>query len=327
MVALAITAAVGAGSPSVRADTAPVVSIVDAFEAGGAIRFVGRSGQVYEPAGDARWERKTAGGVASDVIGVARGPGKAVYAIASSAPIFEWNGSVWSVRPLSNRGAVAMSRHGVPAFSVNRHIYVLKGKSWERLVSAPRRVAALWASSATRIYAVTSDGKLMRSNGKSWATLAHPMWSGDPVAELYGVAGGEPIARSRAGVLARISGKAATRLAVPGDLTGLDVQAAGAAGKGRLLLAGVAGPATTRRSVLVAVDGGKLAIFAELWPLDDGDRFSVVVSGRKGELIVATERGKVKVRAVDGTWRDGAISAAAPRDARRYDWAAPARAR
>jgi hypothetical protein len=303
------------------------VSVVDAFDAGGEIRFVGKSGQVYEPAGDARWERKAGGGVASDLLGVVRGGGKALYAIASTAPIFEWDGSVWSAHPLPNRGTVALSRGGgVPAFSVNKHIYLLKGKTWERLVSAPRRVTAVWASSATRSYAVTTEGKLLRTNGKSWATMTHPMSGSDPITELIGAAGGEPVLRSRGGALARISGNGANRLVLPADLAGFEIHAAGSLGKGKLVLAGIAGAADARRSVLVSVDGGKLAISDELWPLDSGDRFSVIAAGHPGELTVATLRGKVKVRSKDGTWRDGAISGALP-SAKQFQSAAPARAR
>ncbi len=310
------------------ADGAGALSVVDALVGdSGQLVFVGSSGELYEPAPENRWQRRAVGGVSTDVLGAVRAGRGKVYAIGASSPIFEWDGSVWSARPLANRGTIQLSRGGgVAGFAVGRHVYLLQKGSWERAVSASRSLAALWVQSAQRIYAVTNKGELLRGNGKSWSTLKTSLGTDDAVVNLVG--GGKSVyAVSRTGAVLSLSGTSPARVELGNALSGLDIHAWGAGTDGGLLVAGTVGAGETRRSVLISGASGKLEIADELWPLPEGDRFAVVAA-TGGELVVASRGGSLRIRAKDGTWREGSISPDPPARSREPDRAsAPARAR
>jgi hypothetical protein len=331
--AIASVVASIAVSRSARADDVPV-NVVDAVTSRtGAIVFVGSSGQLYEPAPENRWQRRGSGGVAGDVLAVVRASDDRLYAIGSNAPIYEWDGALWSARPLPNRGATTVSRGGAPAFSVGRHVYVLKSGAWERVVSTPRRISALWAQSATRMWIATAQGEIMRLSGKSWVTVAHPLPADDTIVGIFGTggtagAGNTAYAVARSGALLLLSGTAVSRVQTDGDLTRLDVHTAGLGGNGELLIAGMAGDGQARRAVLVSARGGKLTLADELWALPEGDRFSVVLRTGESALAVASRHGAVRVRGKDGGWVESRIVGELPNEAsRRFQSAAPARAR
>lgn len=329
--ALCLVAVIGAANAQTRSEFAPsvVAAVPGSKDDVGAAILVGRSGQLYKRVGENQWERDNVGGVAVDVLGLIKGKGRNLVAVGSYSPIFEFDGTVWSAKPLANRGRVRMSRGSkTNAFSVGRHVYVFKSGTPERLISARRTISALWASSANKIYVATVKGQLLRTNGQSWVTLTNPLPQDDPIQELYGAPGVDLYGRSKVGVIVRVSNSGATVVPAEGDLTNLDIHVSGTGPKGELLFAGTVGEAETRKAVLLQSKKAGLSIREPLWTLAGKDRFSVIIADSKDQLLVSSRRGSVRIRTKDGQWVEGKVSGKVPAGASRsFDSSTPARSR
>jgi len=97
---------------------------------------------------------------------------------------------------------------------------------------------------------------------------------------------------------------------------------------GVLLLGAIPGPEATPKTVLVRAAGGSLTQLEVLPGLTPGDRFAAIYAGPDGELLLVSRRGELRLRAADGTWREGRVSGELPANATRsFSAAAPAHTR
>jgi hypothetical protein len=315
---LAAAVALTAGAAGARAQPAgfpvEIVAAVAPEGGKGGPVLVGRSGQLYAPGADRVWRRKGAGGVARDVVAALRSPTRPaeVIAVGDEAPAFRFTGAAWKADIVGNRGAAALSRGGgVPALAVGRHVYTLEKEAWVRRTSVARTATAVWAASPTAILIATSDGALARWDGKRLAPIKTGLPAADPIALLLGAQPRQVFARSKSGRWLRISGTSAAAVAIARELEGFDEHSAGIGEGGALLLAGTAGAAGARKSVIARAEQTKAVPWQDLAALADGDRFAAVFAAG-GDLTVASRSGAVQVRAAAGGWSAGRVAGELP---------------
>jgi hypothetical protein len=267
------------------------------------LTLVGRSGQVYEPT-EAGWQRTHPGGVAADVAGAVR-VGSTLYAIGNRAPIYELKNKVWIATPLPNRGTAALSIGGhAGTAAVGRHIYQLKANKWERLTTAERRVTSLWAGSSKKIYVATTRGRLRFTDGKKWAVIRNAMATEDSVFAMRGAKNGEVYGLASSGLVLWVHRPQAQEVLFEGDLADFSIHAMGTGRGGQVVLAGVDSGGTAR---LLGLAKGAVKVLDDLPALTEGDRFTVVVTDKKGTVLVGTRSGRVQLSAQKGTWQDRPI--------------------
>ena len=306
-----------------------------------AATLVGRSGQIYAPAGDLTWRRTGPGGIAADVLAAARVPGRPGEIVAGGrrTPPFRQVGGTWRADVLTNRGQMALARGGaVPALAAGRHIHVMEKGAWIRRATAPRPVRALWAGSPSSLLVATNDGALAWLEGNRFKPLKFPLEKDETVELLLGASVRGVYGRTSAGGWIRLDRAGGARLSPDGALEGFEEHAAGLDPAGALLLAGTLpapeGGAGGRRLILARADGNRLLAWEAPGALAGGagrDRVAVVWSHPpSGELLVATRAGAVALRAKGGGWKSGRVSGALPARAGAAAGAAsagPARAR
>lgn len=299
---------------------------------GKGVVFVGRSGQIYRPAGAGVWRRAEPGGVSVNLVGAVRGSDGAIVGVATHTPLFTWEDGAWRVAFLPGHGPLALARGGGPvAVAVGRVVYLLDGARWRRIAVARRRITALWASSPRRVYVVTAGGHLARGHGRSWRPIRAHLVRGDAVAFLAGLPGHTLCAVSRKGRVLSVRSRAAVPMAIPHPLSSLDVQAGGATASA-VLLAGVGdvGGASggARHGVLVRAKGGALRVVADVGALANGDRFVAVVRGAAGDAVAVTRDGRVFTVHKGGEVVAGRVRSALPAAAlRTFAGRGPARTR
>lgn len=297
-----------------------------------AVTLVGRSGQIYAPAGAGVWRRREGGGIALDVTAAVRRPGRPAEVIAVGggwAPPFRYAAGTWRAEPLSNRGRTVMSATGpVPALAVGRHIYTWDKDAWTRRTAGPAKVTAVWAASSTSILVAGADGTLTRLDRGRSAPVRTGLPVDDPIVLLIGAAPNQVYGRTQGGAWLRIDRAGTARVTLAQELTGFDEQAAGLGPDGALWLAGsVPADAGARRTVLARADKNRILVAEALAAPADGDRYAVVWgTAATGELLVATRGGALRLRARDGTWTEGRVSGELPPAPARRG-AGPARAR
>ena len=300
-----------------------------------AATLVGRSGQIYAPAGDLTWRRTGPGGIAADVLAAARVPGRPGEIVAGGrrTPPFRQAGGTWRADVLTNRGSMALARGGaVPALAAGRHIYVMEKGAWVRRAAAPRPVRALWAASPTSLLVATSDGALARLEGARLTPLKAPLDKDETVELLLGASARAVYGRTSAGGWIRLDRAGAARMSPDQALEGFEEHAAGLDPAGALLLAGtLPAPGGGRRLVLARADGNRLLAWetpGALAERAERDRVAVVWSHpSSGEILVASRSGAVALRARAGGWKTGRVNGALPARPGAAAGAGPARAR
>ncbi len=311
-----------------------VVAVVPS--AGGATasaRLIGSSGQIYEPTDGATWRRKVAGGVAGDVTGAVADSRGILYAVADEAPIFRFERGTWNAHPLPNRGSTVLASHGgIPALAIGRHVYTLRGTRWVRWMAAPGRIVALWGSSTHRVYVADADGKLAVGDGRKWHTVSHALARDDRIVAMAGVPGKELYAIAASGAILSVGSTQAPPVTAGPNLQGFRPALAcpdlRPGMSGVLLLGEIPGPEAAPKTVLVRAAGGSLTQLEVLPGPAPGDRFAAIYAGPDGELLLVSRRGELRLRAADGTWREGRVSGEVPESAtRRFSEAVPAHSR
>jgi hypothetical protein len=276
--------------------------------------LVGRSGQLYHSAAPGRWQRRDSGGVAIDLRAAVRAGAEELLAIGADTPPFRFSRGAWRAEPLPNRGAAALTATGAaPVLVIGRHIYALQSGTWQRRVSAPRRVTAAWAGDSKMILLASADGGLTRWDGRRFTAVRTPLAPADPIAALVGRTPAALFGRAESGAWIRIDRAGTAEIALEQELEGFEEHAFGLGPDAALWLAGtVPTPTGARRAVLARAERNRLVLAGEL-PLATGDRVAVVVGhAPTGELLVASRAGAVRVRDKKGTWREGAASGAVP---------------
>ncbi len=292
--------------------------------------LVGRAGQLYHSDGQDLWRRTNAGGVAVDLVGAVRGPGSLVFAVSVRAPLFAHDGTSWRAESLPNRGSAALSRGGRPTLAVGRHLYHLKGTRWRRTIAARQRILSVWATANKRAYVITAKGDLMRLRGSTWRLVRHPLPADDRARWLIGAGRTERYAISLEGTILRLGATRATVVARPSGITRLDVHAVASSrstspsARG-VFVAAIATSATGSRAVLLRIVRGTLTVEAPLPALADDDRYAAMRVDSKGDLLVATRRGRIRLRRA-GRWEDARVELATlPSSPRRFVGVGPAR--
>jgi len=303
----AATAAIAAATPARGAPAQIVTAIAAARGDLHATILVGRSGQVYLPDEAGGWRRDRPGGVADDVVGALRGADGTLYVVAGRAPLYARVDGVWRLHSLGvRRRARASTTDGIPIVVAGRQLFTLEGDRWRRLGLAPTsRVQALWAASATRIYLALDNGSMRRRSGRTWTTLEAVMPETERVAMLTGIPGRLLVAIGDAGTIMNVGATTATPIAIPAALTGFQPTAAGSDGHRHIYLAGpvAAAAGAAPRSMLALLDArGTLQVAGPLPALAGDDRYTVVLPGHAGAVLVASYHGVVAVRDADGAW-------------------------
>jgi hypothetical protein len=290
--------------------------------------LVGQSGQLYRPRPGGGWGRDEAGGVASDVVGAARRKDGTIFVIAAGrAPVYAFVGGSWQRYSVGERRpAVANTRSGTAVMAIGRQILRFDGQRWVRTGTAPGRLRAIWLG-GNRAYVITEAGQLLRSNGRSWAPIAHKLADGDQLAWLVGVAGQLLVGITDAGHLVRVGAKSAELIKLPAELQGTTITAGGEGHKGEVILVGHRQTATGREQVALAVRTRQVRLVDHLPALRDGDRYSLVAMDSKGALLVASYDGQVHIRGGEGTWRQEPLTTEVARAAANPAAAKPARTR
>lgn len=296
-------------------ERAPEVAAAVATEEKGEPLFVGRSGQIYEPAGGEnprgseggpRFSRRAPGGVAAEVQGAAKTSG-GLFAVGARTPLYRREDGVWYTHELPDRGRAALSRGGREiALGVGALIYEVSGDEWERAARAPGEIEAVWAGRGDRYYAATEGGELHVGSGRSFREIESPLDEDDAIRALLGRPGETLYAFSEGGELLRVGSRSASEIAGPSDA---DLEAAEAFG---YLADGT--PALVARGaddgghaprLLLALRGDAAGVEAELPAIDADDR-AVAIAEYRGETAVATREGALFIRG-EGGWRKGEI--------------------
>jgi hypothetical protein len=291
----------------------------------GAPTLVGKSGELYLPRANAKWQRSGAGGVSTDVVSIFKGVGSDLFAVGSRAPLFQWHAGVWSAFHLANDGRSTVSPGALPIISIGRHIYELSGSSWIRIASAKGAIRALHAARANEIYVVTTTGKLFVGR-KNWKPLSIPLPAGDQIRAIVGLPGKQEVAVSEQNRLYLLTRKGAKLMSLGPEYRGLEVHTLGVA-SGKLLLAGRVGVGADQKSILAEVASQKLVTMDKLWPLQSGDQFALLHEDHKHQLIVATRQGQVRIKNQEGTWSNGLLDIAPPPPPENFSGSRPARAK
>jgi hypothetical protein len=323
--AVFVFAALAAGSPQRGLADQPSrypVDIIAALPPGpgaglGTAVLVGRSGQLYHAAAAGRWQRRAGGGVAIDLVAAVRTqPGSdEVIAIGADAPPFRYRAGAWRADPLANRGPALLSADGpLAVLSIGRHIYTLEDGEWKRRASAPHRVTAAWAASATELLVATADGGLARWNGRRFTPVRAPLPADESIVALVGASPAAVFGRAEGGAWIRID-RAGTALVAPAqELASFEQHAWAVGPDASLLLAGaVQASGGARRPILARADRNRLVVAGDLPALPGGDRVAVLLAhAPTGEILIATRAGAVRVRDRRGAWHEGSASGVLP---------------
>lgn len=291
----------------------------------GAPTLVGKSGELYVPAANLKWQRAGAGGVSTDVVSIFKGVGSDLFAVGSRAPLFQWQAGVWSAFHLANNGRSAVSPGALPTISIGRHIYELIGGSWIRIASAQGAIRALHAARANEIYLVTTTGKLFVGR-KNWKPLPITLPAGDQIRAIVGLPGKHEVALTEQNRLYLLTRKGARLMALGPEYRGLEVHTLAVAA-GKLLLAGRVGVGAGQKNILAEVESQKLVTTDSLWPLQAGDQFALLHEDHKQGLIVATRQGQVRIKNKDGSWSNGRLDIAPPSPPENFSGSGPARSK
>jgi len=310
-----------AGSTIVAGVMARSGKLVDA-------RLMGPSGQIYAAVnGDPlRWRRVGLGGIASTVSFAGNHNGS-VFAAGKRTPIYVLKSGVWHAKPLPNRGRASLSSGGrIGAASVGRQVYTLHGTQWRRFGKTRGRVTAVFATSATTVYASNTAGRLRRGRkaGKtaSWSALRTRLPRGDFVVKLIAGAGKQLFAISQQGALLRIRGTRASRVTGAQGLRGMVVHALSSGPTSTY----VAGRLSNGTNVVARLDKGRLAHAAPVPGMGRRDRVATLIQDAQGRLVVATRAGRLVVRDQKNSWQAGTIEqVAGDTTPNRFGGAAPAR--
>ncbi len=310
------------GNPRVHGQSGPasrIVTVVPGPTLDAAI-LVGPSGQLYHPAGSLRWQRRTAGGVATDVAGATATP-KGIFVGGSRAPVYRFEGGAWHAHPLTNRGRIAMSRGGHPVLAVGRHVYVWQKGRFQRITSADKPIIAIWASSPQRIYAATRTGQLRRYSRNRWNIIRHTIPAADQVWFLVGQPGKKLYAATRAGRVLEVGPTRARILASEPALEQLLLHTATVGKNGTLWLVGsrpatatdtAAGQASSTQLVLARLRKRRLELVEPIPALPRDARVTALLSAGDDALLVVTEGGLLQYRTAPRQWKSGTISFEVP---------------
>lgn len=288
---------------------------------GQAPTLIGRSGDLYEPAGPLSWKRTNGGGVSANVESVHRDNSGTLYAQGSRAPLFRNDSGIWSANPLANRGSSTFSLGSRSVITAGRHIYLLDAKGWRRVASARAVIKAIWAKSPNRFFVATSDGKLYVGGKAGWKLLRITLGESEEITTLIGT-GDQVVALTNRQRLFTIPPAGFARQISQAGFAKLEIHKLGVV-KGKIVAAGVAGK-SERNSLLLQVGGKSLTKVDTLWRLTDEDRFAVLIEHGQDQLIVASKTGQIRVRKTDGTWQNALVNTALPTPASSYVGSAPA---
>ena len=298
--------------------------------------LVGPSGQLYRPAGERRWQRSTAGGVAVDVHSAARLSSGRLMVAGKRSPLYRFESDAWHAHHLSQRGPVLLTAAGgVPILAVGRHLMQWRDGSWQRMAQSRGRLSAVWASSPDRVYAALTRGVLDKWNKGSWQRLQSPLAKGEAVVRFAGRPGRKLYAFSERGAVLDVGARRARAIPVAEELRGLEIHAATVARDGTLWVVGVTRPAqpateadpaapdpavaptppAPARAVLArrpSRGNQPLALAEPLAGIDANDRISILLTDDTGSLLVATRAGRIHIRDDSGAWTQGQLAETLP---------------
>lgn len=299
--------------------------------------LVGRSGQIYQPQEAGLWVRDSAGGIAGQVASAfadPRHPG-GVIAIARRPTPFMRRDSIWYAEPVGVRfPTIAGPCSRAPAFAERNNIYVLDAGRWKRQARTRSRIRALVAASVGDVWALTDDNAIWHFDGRSARQQVSPPGARarkSGAADLERLVAGVPgraYARAQDGTWYRVGKRSLVRMAMPGLPGPFRQTAAGAGPDGALVVVGWVEAADAAPQFVVLGDvGGQLVASEGPADVDPADPV-VLVQGHpaSGELLLATRRGTVHIRAKDGSWRRGRVHVKPPSGPIPAAQAAPARA-
>jgi hypothetical protein len=266
--------------------------------------LVSAGGAVFEPEGLGRWQRKSLGGVAGEVLSAWQDETR-LFAVPRETPLYEWKRGAWYARTLPNRGAIVVASGGAPVLAVGRHVHALSKNGWRRVTTAPENIGALWASDAQKIVAASLDQEILRFDGVQWSRVLVSMPAGDQVVRLFGAKPEEIIVSTRSGGLFVLSESGARVLAIPSELSGFLPEAAADSGAGLLLL-GTRPTAAGRSGVIATVKNGALALVELVCELTADDGFTALVWGKNGARVATTRSGQVWIRG-EKLWSQGEV--------------------
>jgi hypothetical protein len=266
-----------------------VVALTHASDARQVIAL-GPTGQVYEPDGAGGWLRRRGGGVAAEVLAVARA-GDVLFAGTRDAPLFRRDGDTWAAlhvqpraRPIVGTGPRALAAIGRTLFALD----VPGGGPAARpsqLATAPAAIVAL-AGTAASVVVATERG-VFELRGKSFQPLKRaPATITRLVSDRWALVKG--------GAAELRSGKSVSWPA------GFDVSAAAGSPDGALVAAASDG----RSLELFTVRAGKLA--REVVPVELPAHPADIVADRHGRIVIALRDGRLALRD-GGVWRTTAV--------------------
>jgi hypothetical protein len=261
--------------------------------------LIGPSGEVYEPAAAATWNRRSGGGIASDVAGAALGAGD-LYAVGRSTPLYRRRAGVWQALRLGQRGPVLWGTGPTPSLAVGRHVFILGRGGWTRVGQAAMAVTSLWAT-ADRDVVLIAGGAPWRLRGSSFVRVPRPAIA----SAVFGTIGpwllsaGTAIGLGRPRAVVPLSAGAVRTAMIAGDAVWFVI----APPTGPLVLERHVQPATaTARRPPIQIIATPVAIDAAI---------AAVLVDRIGRALIVTRDGGVQVWA-DGAWTAGAVSDALP---------------
>ncbi|MCA9675219.1 MAG: hypothetical protein KC464_09305, partial [Myxococcales bacterium] len=249
------------------------------------------SGQVYEPDGAGAWRRLAEGGVAGDVAGATLADGHLVVA-GRAAPLYRRDHAIWYALRVGGSGRTRLGTGPAPAVAVGKAVHVDVGGTWKRVGALPDNATALWAQSATAVWAATDDG-LYKLRGKRFERAG---------AAPTALAGDRPYAIDADAIRDLTRGRT-----IPLRLDGEPVTATAAAshGGGALHVVVATGAGAL---VLARVDGKQLARVDDL-PVA-GAPVAMAVDA-DGDVLIALADGTIALRRGDA-WTTTAVTDALP---------------
>ncbi len=136
---------------------------------------VGPGGEVFEPDGRGAWIRHNAGGIADEVVRVARLEGSelALIAVTRRGAAFEWREGTWSRIHVSKKMPGLLGGGDPPLIAVGTTVFAFREGEVAAPVALPRTarpITALGASSMQRITIATDRG-LQRLSGTTWRPI------------------------------------------------------------------------------------------------------------------------------------------------------------
>lgn len=269
--------------------------------------LVGEAGEIYTPA-PGGWARDAPGSIAEDVAGAVRAGDGTIVLIAGRAPLYVRDGRAWRAVALEARGvARASTDTGLPIVAIGRTLYAFDGGAFRRIGRAPAGVAALWAGSSAAVWLVDDAGAIERGDGRRWTPVPGGFTPPETVARLVGWPGKPPYAIGDAGTILALHADGARPIARPDALAQFEADAADATPRGTIVVAG----RLPGGGALAVVEAGSLRRVADLPPLVDGDRWSVVRASPDGGVLAVSYRGVVRLRGAGGAWQPRQIRTAA----------------